>query len=204
MQTNLCTLEEEQISVVALNVAKGLCYLHNEANIIHFDIKAANILISKTSEIKLADFGVSEQLEGELNQADDLIGSPLWMSPEVILKEPYSNVTDIWSLGITVIEMADGCAPLAGNPPMQVIKVIPERPSPTVQAPKNFSEDFNDFVAQCTIKDKDERPSALGILVHPFIQTTKGPEVLKSLIMETLANKQEKKLMALSKSETAF
>ena len=105
MQTNLCTLEEEQISVVVLNVAKGLCYLHNEvrtpfgsffldnclfffsfsnavlnlqANIIHFDIKAANILISKKSEIKLADFGVSEQLEGELNQADDLIGSPLW------------------------------------------------------------------------------------------------------------------------------
>lgn len=204
MQTNLCTLEEEQISVVVLNVAKGLSYLHNECNIIHFDIKAANILINKSSQIKLADFGVSEQLEGDLNQSADLCGSPLWMSPEVILRQPYTNRTDVWSLGITVIEMADGCAPLAGNDPMQVIKVIPERPPPTVTNPKAFSDDFNDFVAQCLIKDHEERPSSLGILVHPFIQTTKGPEVLRQLILETLRNKQEKKLIAMSKATVKF
>jgi len=197
MQTNLCTLEEEQISVVTLNVLKGLSYLHQQS-IIHFDIKCANILINKTSEIKLADFGVSEQLEKESGQADDYIGSPLWMSPEVIQKQVYTDKTDIWSLGITVIEMADGCAPHAGTDPMVAMKRIPTLPPPTVERPKNWTAMFNDFVAACLVKTPDDRPSATWMLMNDFIQTTKGTEVLKSLILESLRNKQEERLKRLA------
>lgn len=189
MKANFGPLEEEQISVVTYNVVIGLVYLHSQS-IIHFDVKAANILVTMKLEIKLADFGVSQKIETEVNRAQDLIGSPLWMSPEVIQKRDFTNTTDVWSLGITVIEMADAAAPYAGKPVMEVIKWIPVRDPPTVRDPSSFSDELNQFVKDCLIKDGEERPSSKDLMVHEFVQTSKGSEVLQELVVTTVETKR--------------
>jgi len=163
---------EAEISFVMRESLKGLEYLHNTMHIIHRDLKAANILVTSKGQVKLADFGVSAQLTPERPNRNTLIGTPYWMAPEVIQMDsvaPYDQKTDIWSLGITAIELAEKNPPLVDLAPMRALCLIPFEPPPTLSRPHLWSENFNDFIRVCLNKDPAERKSATELLQHPFI-----------------------------------
>ncbi|KAJ1536677.1 hypothetical protein HK096_008822 [Nowakowskiella sp. JEL0078] len=159
---------EKQAALVLISAIEGLLYLHSRG-IVHRDVKCANILLTENGLVKIADFGVAEKLSEQEVSTNSLIGTPYWMAPEVIDDLIPGTVADIWSLGITAIEMVEGLPPLADIHPMRALFKIPALPSPKLKVPEKYSLEFNDFIAQCLNKNPKERPSAETLLKHPFI-----------------------------------
>jgi len=166
---------ESLIAVVVREVLLGLLYLSSEGKI-HRDIKAANILLAKSGQVKLADFGATAQLTDTMTKCKTFVGSPYWMAPEIMTESKYDGKADIWSLGITCIEMTTGKPPNWKLPPLRVINVIPAAPPPTLEKGK-FSDEFNDFVNKCLVKDPNQRPTIKELLRTPFVKAA-GPTTL--------------------------
>jgi len=162
-------LSEPEMKAILAFTCLGIAYLHSHQSI-HRDIKAGNILLTTEGSAKIADFGVSAKINNTLAKRNTVIGSPFWMAPEVIQEELYDGKADIWSLGISAIEMADGNPPLSKIHPMRAIFMIPSKPPPTVQTPSKWSPEFLSFLQHLLVKKAQDRPDIDAVMQHPFIQ----------------------------------
>ena len=178
------TFHETEIATIFRGTLKGLEYLHQNKKI-HRDIKAGNILLTFEGNAKLADFGVAAQLNNTIAKRFTSIGTPLWMAPEVIQEIGYDCVADIWSLGITALEMAEGKVPYMEMHPVRAMFKIPDNPPPTFSHPDTWSSEFIEFVSKCLVKNPHKRSSASDLLKDEFIQKkSKSSDILIPIISE--------------------
>lgn len=176
-------IPERHATIITKEVVQALAYLHKNG-IIHRDIKAANILLTKQGQVQLCDFGVARHVHAAMSKRYSFVGTPYWMAPEVIRQEAiYGYKADIWSLGITVYEMLMGNPPLTENDPKSVLQLIPKNRPPELVG--GFSKEMKEFVKACLTVEPDERPTAEDLQKTKLLKgVQKGSEVvLKELIM---------------------
>ncbi|XP_066471934.1 serine/threonine-protein kinase 10 [Tiliqua scincoides] len=189
------SLTEPQIQVTCRQMLEALNYLHSK-KIIHRDLKAGNVLLTQDGDIKLADFGVSAKNIKTLQRRDSFIGTPYWMAPEVVMCEtmkdtPYDYKADIWSLGITLIEMAQIEPPHHELNPMRVLLKIAKSDPPTLSYPSKWSSEFKDFLKTALDKNPETRPSAAQLLEHPFVNKVTSNRAMRELVAEAKAEVME-------------
>ncbi|KAL1828862.1 hypothetical protein DCAR_0208124 [Daucus carota subsp. sativus] len=165
-------LEEYQIAYICKEALKGLSYLHSIFKV-HRDIKGGNILLTEQGEVKLGDFGVAAQLTRTMSKRNTFIGTPHWMAPEVIQESRYDGKVDVWALGVSAIEMAEGLPPRSSVHPMRVLFMISIEPAPMLEDKEKWSLVFHDFIAKCLTKEPRLRPTATEMLKHKFIEKCK-------------------------------
>eukprot|EP00271_Cylindrocystis_brebissonii_P002767 TRINITY_DN13568_c0_g1_i1.p1 TRINITY_DN13568_c0_g1~~TRINITY_DN13568_c0_g1_i1.p1 ORF type:complete len:772 (-),score=169.43 TRINITY_DN13568_c0_g1_i1:815-3130(-) len=183
-------LEESLLGYICRESLKGLKYLHSIFKV-HRDIKGGNILLTDSGEVKLGDFGVAAQLTRTMSKRNTFIGTPHWMAPEVIQENHYDGKVDIWALGISAIEMAEGVPPRSNVHPMRVLFMVSREPAPTLADPEKWSLLFHDFVAKCLAKDPKKRSTATQLLQHKFIEKSKGSAVALKKSIESYKRNQE-------------
>ncbi|XP_028269539.1 serine/threonine-protein kinase TAO3 [Parambassis ranga] len=175
-------LQEVEIAAITHGALQGLAYLHSH-NMIHRDVKAGNILLTELGQVKLADFGSASIA----SPANSFVGTPYWMAPEVILamdEGQYEGKVDIWSLGITCIELAERKPPLFNMNAMSALYHIAQNDSPTLQS-NEWSDTFRSFVDYCLLKIPQDRPSSGELLRHDFVRRERSPRILIDLIQRT-------------------
>uniref|UniRef100_A0A8C5C3F3 non-specific serine/threonine protein kinase n=1 Tax=Gadus morhua TaxID=8049 RepID=A0A8C5C3F3_GADMO len=167
------SLKEDWSAYICREILRGLAHLHQH-KVIHRDIKGQNVLLTENAEVKLVDFGVSAQLDRTVGRRNTFIGTPYWMAPEVIACDEnpaatYDFKSDLWSLGITAIEMAEGAPPLCDMHPMRALFLIPRNPAPKLKS-KKWSRKFESFIEMCLVKSHGQRPSTEQLLKHPLVR----------------------------------
>jgi len=183
-------LSEEHMAFVCAEILKGLRYIHNYHRI-HRDIKSDNILLGSDGSVKIADFGYAAQLTEQKSKRQTIVGTPYWMAPELIKAENYDQKVDIWSLGIVVIEMGDGEPPYMDLPPLRALFFISTKGITGLKFPEKFTTDFNDFINQCLIVDFTNRPDAIALLDHPFLEKSSSKSDFAEIVRKTQKIRQE-------------
>ncbi|KAK6155196.1 hypothetical protein DH2020_009444 [Rehmannia glutinosa] len=184
--------EEPVIATLLREVLKALVYLHAHGHI-HRDVKAGNILIDSNGTVKLGDFGVAAGMfdTGDRQRSrNTFVGTPCWMAPEVMQQlHGYDFKADIWSFGITALELAHGHAPFSKYPPMKVLLMTLQNAPPGLdyERDKRFSKSFKDVVAACLVKDPKKRPSSEKLLKHPFFKNARSSDYLSRTILDGLS-----------------
>lgn len=176
-----------------VQIFQAVVYLH-ENNIIHRDIRGHNILLTKEGEVKLIDFGLARGIKGEMGKRRTSIGSPCWMAPEIIAsrsdpKGGYGMRADVWSIGITAIELADGKAPYQDIHPTRTLFQIVRNPPPTLYRPDNWSANFIDFITECLEKNPENRPAMAELMEHPFISEVPENNYCVNILNNLFSNK---------------
>ena len=161
-------LEEDHMKNVIGSVLKGLAYLH-ERQIMHRDLKSKNILIDADGGTKLADFGVSRELNAA-TMARSMVGTPLFMAPEVLDGEPYDFVADVWSLGIVALHVANGEIPRRGTPVRELMRMVIAQEPPAINYPQQWSPEFSEFVSMCLVKNPARRANCKMLLRSSWIR----------------------------------
>lgn len=170
--------DEKLLSTILKDVLNGLVYIHKN-NYIHRDIKGDNILVGDDGVYKISDFGVSNSSieNGHKTTRTTFTGTPCWMAPEILSGNEYDAKIDIWSFGITALELAFGHAPYYSCSPMKAMLLILENKSPTADIYNdrsyNFSSNFHDMVKKCLDKNPNNRPTACQLLKHKFFNLAK-------------------------------
>ncbi|XP_004646263.1 nik-related protein kinase [Octodon degus] len=193
------SLKENWIAYICREILQGLAHLHAH-RVIHRDIKGQNVLLTRNAEVKLVDFGVSAQVSKATGRRNSFIGTPYWMAPEVINcdedpRNSYDYRSDVWSVGITAIEMAEGAPPLCKLQPLEALFVILRESAPTVKS-SGWSRKFHDFMEKCMIKNFLFRPTSANLLQHPFVKDIKNERhVVESLTkhLKGIIKKRQKK-----------
>ena len=175
-------LSEDECACVAQSVLRGLAYLH-ALPVLHRDVKCSNMLITRNGEIRLSDFGVSTELVSKLSQRNSFRGSISWMAPEVLREQPYDGRADVWSLGISLVEMAECSPPHITMHPMYSVMLDREVSRPGLSQTAKWSPEFIDFVSACLQPSQEQRPTAETLLSHPWLHRAKQAH-LKKLVNE--------------------
>lgn len=181
------SLKEDWIAYICREILKGLAHLHAN-KIIHRDIKGQNVLLTDNAEVKLVDFGVSAQLDRTIGRRNTFIGTPYWMAPEVIACDEnpdatYDNRSDLWSLGITALEMAESQPPMCELHPMRALFLIPRNPPPRLKS-KKWNKKFHNFIETVLVKDYTQRPSTEQLLKVPFLRDQPTERVVRIQLKE--------------------
>ncbi|KAI8371114.1 kinase-like domain-containing protein [Blakeslea trispora] len=174
-------MTEPEIATICVQILQGLDYMHSKG-IIHRDIKSDNILIGMEGNIKLSDFGYCAQINKKQTKRTTLAGTPCWMAPEIVQRKEYGPSVDIWSLGITAIEMVEGTPPHLENPEKAIRLLTTYKVVPTLKDPEQLSNSFRDFLGKCLRFNADNRPSAAELLKHPFLKKALPSDCLVPLI----------------------
>ncbi|XP_041653245.1 misshapen-like kinase 1 isoform X2 [Cheilinus undulatus] len=189
-------LKEDWIAYICREVLRGLSHLHSH-HVIHRDIKGQNVLLTENAEVKLVDFGVSAQLDKTIGRRNTFIGTPYWMAPEVIAcdenpEATYDYRSDLWSLGITALEMAEGAPPLCDMHPMRALFLIPRNPPPKLKS-KKWSKRFLSFVDSCLVKNHLHRPTTDTLLRHAFIRDLANERQVRIMLKDHLDRTRKKR-----------
>ncbi|XAR67066.1 Mitogen-activated protein kinase kinase [Bertholletia excelsa] len=186
------TILEPYLAVVCKQVLQGLVYLHHERHVIHRDIKPSNLLVNHKGEVKITDFGVSAMLASSMGQRDTFVGTYNYMAPERISGSTYDYKSDIWSLGMVILECAIGRFPYIQSEDQQgwptfyeLLEAIVGSPPPSAP-PDQFSPEFCSFVSACIQKDPRDRLSALDLLSHPFIKKFEDKDIDLAILVGSL------------------
>ncbi|KAL5728969.1 mitogen-activated protein kinase kinase [Ranunculus cassubicifolius] len=186
------TILEPYLAVVCKQVLQGLVYLHNERHVIHRDIKPSNLLVNQKGEVKITDFGVSAMLASTMGQRDTFVGTYNYMSPERISGSTYDYSSDIWSLGLVILECAIGRFPYIQSEEQQdwpsfyeLLESIVGKPPPTAPSDQ-FSPEFCSFISACIQKDPKDRMSSSDLLSHPFIKKFEDKDIDLAILVAGL------------------
>lgn len=190
------SLKEDWIAYICREVLRGLSHLHSH-HVIHRDIKGQNVLLTENAEVKLVDFGVSAQLDKTIGRRNTFIGTPYWMAPEVIACDENPDATydyrsDLWSLGITALEMAEGAPPLCDMHPMRALFLIPRNPAPRLKS-KKWSKRFLSFADSCLVKNHMHRPTTDALLKHAFIRDLANERQVRIMLKDHLDRTRKKR-----------
>ncbi|XP_059419656.1 TRAF2 and NCK-interacting protein kinase-like isoform X2 [Carassius carassius] len=190
------SLREDWTAYISREILKGLSHLHQH-KVIHRDIKGQNVLLTENADVKLVDFGVSAQLDRTVSRRNTFIGTPYWMAPEVIACDENPDATydfksDLWSLGITAIEMGEGAPPLCDMHPMRALFLIPRNPAPRLKS-KKWSIKFHKFIECCLVKNHNKRPSTEQLLKHPFVQELTSERQIRNQLKDHIDRTKKKR-----------
>jgi len=171
--------EDKQIAYVAKEVLKGLKFLHSE-NLVHRDLKSQNVMMSIKGEIKMIDFGLCVDMSDGVKSS--MVGSPFWMPPEMIQRKPYNNKVDIWSLGVCLMELANGHAPNHKNSIKAMFVAATEGYPQPFEKPKMWNDIFKDFLSKCLQMNAADRPEASELLKHEFLKCADTSKDMRKIL----------------------